>query len=883
MYIPRLAAAVLCAAAVWGQTGYSRFVVTGGPSAASPYGPAFTAGSSFYSVAADAAGNIYATDSQVIQKFTPEGEALPVMGYGAAIVAPGDRIPAILAATGYANALATDSAGNLFVASAGVPIGTSTGGIYRVSADGLVELYAATPANSVAVDAAGNVYALTGARVIRIAPDRSVTTVAGTGQPGLSGDGGPGTAAEISATRIAVDGRGNLFIADVSARIRKVDPAGIITTVAQVRAGDMAADRAGNLYFAEAYQVGRLAPDGSIDTIAGAARLPLYRGDVGPALSAWLVGPYGLALDPGGNLYLADGQRLRKVDTNGVIHSVAGCPCFGDGVPSTWAQVGSAIGIVRDTNRNTYFSDQTAHMVRRIAPDGTVSTIAGNGEAGFSGDEGPATAARLAYPSGLALDDAGSLYIADEQNSRIRKVGVDGVIRTVAGNGTAGFTGDGGPAASASLALPDGVAVDSSGNLYIADSANHRIRRVTTDGVIRTIAGTDLFGSSGDGGPATQAQLINPRSLVFDRNGNLLFTDSSARMVRRITPAGTIERVAGTGDIGVTKDGVPAVSAQLDFPWGIAVDGDGSILIGDSVVHTVDPGGTIHNIALPGGRGIAAGGNGDLWLAAGSVVVLSQSGPPFPLAPSLGPTLSNPFTNNPFTTATAALAPGEIVSFTGARLGPERSVNSTETTVVATTLAGTRLLFDGTPAPLLSVSSGNITAVTPYRIAARPVVSVEAEVEGLRSRAVTYRALPAAPQWITGGVPFCYPYASAAALNEDGSLNGYFNPAPRGSIVSLFATGAGEWTQPVLDGTIILGPPLPVPALPVSVTFGSRALEVTYAGAVPGYVSGGLQVNVRLPTDLAPSVPQAGVPVPYYPLDLRVGDAKSGTACVLIR
>jgi uncharacterized protein (TIGR03437 family) len=856
------------------QTSYSSYSVIG-PWSNSLFGPAFTSSGRFDSIATDWAGNLYAEYDGPIWKIDPQGNQSPVAEFGPAAVGPGQTVYALVAGPEYYSSFAGDSQGNMYLAG-----GTA---IYRVSSDGLMTVYSSVAAGTVACDAAGNVYAIVkGAQVVRVAADGSAVPVAGTGVAGYSGDGGPALSAEIEAIFLSVDAAGNIWLGDVSNDvIRKIGPAGTIATVAQVPYLSSMAAFNGAVYYsqysstgANPNQVMRVDASGTIETVAGLPYSAPYNGDGGPATAATLTDIVSLAVDPVGNLYIADANRLRMVDTSGVIHTVAGCQCGGNGGPAVWAEAGAPAGMARDAAGNIYFSDQGSHMVRRIAPDGTVSAVAGNGEAGFSGDGGLATAARLAWPAGLAFDGAGNLYIADEQNNRIREVTTAGVIQTVAGNGVAAFAGDGGPATAASLGLPDGVAVDASGNLYIADTASHRIREVSAGGTIQTIAGSDQYGSSGDGGPAAQALLINPRSLVFDQAGNLVFTDSSARVVRRISPAGIIQRVAGTGQDGFSGNGGPAMAAELDLPWGIAVDSAGDILIGDGdAVRSVNAAGIIQGVAYAGLsniKGLVEDSAANIWVAGGSAVaVLSQGDPPFPLAPVIA---NQEITNAALSNVSiltgslsAAVAPGEFVTIPGMRLG-------------STDPAGVRVLFDGIPASVLSVSSDQVNAVAPYEISGKATVGVAVEVNGVSSNVSTVAVLPTAPELYTYSLGILI---SASALNQDGTLNGPGNPAPVGTVVSLFATGAGNMIPPETDGAVVNGPQLPVPALPLSVTMGTRSLQVLYAGAAPGLVSGALQVNVPIPNDLVPA-PEANV-MDYYLTQLSVGYGQSLAAYVWVK
>jgi hypothetical protein len=234
---------------------------------------------------------------------------------------------------------------------------------------------------------------------------------------------------------------------------------------------------------------------------------------------------------------------------------------------------------------NLYIATPGGSRVRMVSPDGIITTIAGTGIQGFSGDGGPATSARLRSPTGIAVDGAGNLYIADPHDNRIRKVTPAGIISTVAGNGVSGFSGDGGPATSAQLSEPGDVAVDGAGNLFILDSLNNRIRKVTPDGVIATVAGNGTAGFSGDDGPATSAQLFITyftAGLAVDSLGNLYIADTGNGAIRKVTPAGVITTVAGNGIIGFSGDGGRAESSQLFFVRGLAVDGLDNLYAADS-------------------------------------------------------------------------------------------------------------------------------------------------------------------------------------------------------------------------------------------------------------------------------------------------------------
>ena len=239
-------------------------------------------------------------------------------------------------------------------------------------------------------------------------------------------------------------------------------------------------------------------------------------------------------------------------------------------------------------------------MIRKVTPDGTISTVAGTGNFGFSGDGGPAINAALNHPDGVAVDASGNLYVADNFNARIRKVTSDGTINTIAGTGFVAFTGDGGPAASATLSLITGVAVDTFGNVFIADSVNDRIRKINPAGIISSFVGNGRFRFVGDGGPATSAALNYPSSVAADTSGNIFFTDPFNARIRKVTPAGIISTVAGNGAGGFSGDGGPATQAGLFFPFGVAVDSSGNLFIADTDnvrIRKVTPQGIISTVA----------------------------------------------------------------------------------------------------------------------------------------------------------------------------------------------------------------------------------------------------------------------------------------------
>jgi sugar lactone lactonase YvrE len=541
-----------------------------------------------------------------------------------------DGVPAMTANLNAPSSIATDADSNTYI--------VCWNRVFRVDPAGVLSVVAGTGAGafsgdrgpataaslrpfSVAVDTAGNLLiADTGNNRIRRVDRTSgiITTVAGDGTAGFSGDGGPATSASVASPfGLAIDAAGNLFIADTdNRRIRRVDgTTGIITTVAGDGtagfSGDglpatsaslahplgLAIDAAGNLFIADTdnHRIRRVdGTTGVIATVAGNG-MTGFSGDGGPATSASLYFPGGVAVDAVGNLLILDrfNYRIRRVDgTTGVIATVAGSGMAGfagDGGPATNASMSPGTGLAIDAAGHLLIADN--NRIRRVdGTTGIITTVMGNGTHRFSGDGEPATSASLASPFGLAVDAVGNLFIADYDNNRIRRVGgTTGIITTVTGNGMASFSGDGGPAASATVAHSYGVAVDAVGNLFIADSGNSRIRRVDgTTGIITTVAGNGFPGFSGDGGPATGASLSFPSGVAVDAAGNLLIADFLNHRIRRVNgTTGIITTVAGNGIKAFSGDGGPATSASLILPFALAVDAAGNLFIADTYDHRI--------------------------------------------------------------------------------------------------------------------------------------------------------------------------------------------------------------------------------------------------------------------------------------------------------
>jgi len=323
-----------------------------------------------------------------------------------------------------------------------------------------------------------------------------------------------------------------------------------------------------------------------ITTIAGTG-VAGFSGDGGPATAAQLKNTSRLAIDRIGNIYVADfaNERVRMISTSGIITTFAGngvAAYISDGVAASTTSFNGPTGLAVDTIGNVYIADQSNHRIRKVDTSGIVTTVAGTGTAGSSGDGGPATAAMLNRPISVCTDIQGNILITSNYEHCIRKVNSAGIITTVAGNGNMGFSGDGGPATAAKMQWPCDAISDTAGNIFIADTYNNRIRKVDASGIITTFAGTGAPSFSGDGGPASLAGINKPHSLAFDKEGNLLFSDIDNYRVRKINTAGYISTITGDGTLGYSGDGGPATAAKTGIVTGICVDTAGSIYISNN-------------------------------------------------------------------------------------------------------------------------------------------------------------------------------------------------------------------------------------------------------------------------------------------------------------
>lgn len=590
-------------------------------------------------IAFDAYGNLFITENagHRIRKVGPDGRIETVAGTGV----PGyseqpAHAPSDTSALGRLNwpqSLLFDGQGNLYFTDLG------NNRVRKLWADGRTTLVAGNGSSifggdggqavnagigqpyGLALDHAGNLYIAeySNSRVRKVAQNGIITTVAGNGIAGSDGDGGPAVQANLAFPMgIGLDSHDNLFIADSgTGRIRKVTPSGQISTFLETgEAMGISFDPDDNLYLSRSCGIDKVKPDGTMEAFvqdprcvsisspegmafsqadqaffvdssayrvyrkdAGIAKpVPVagrgsFFGDGGAAVNASLSRPNGVALDGVGRICIADtnfNNRIRIIDADGGIRTIAGTgfPVVAEdaeGIPATQASFSFATDCKVDNFGNVYIADAQSERVRKITADGRIRTFAGNGELGYSGDGGLAVNASLNYPDRVAIDTVGNVFIADRINNRIRKVDTAGIITTVAGNGTKGFSGDGGPAANAALSGPRAVALDAAGNLYIADTGNRRVRKVTPAGIITTVAGNGQSTQTGDGGPAVNAAIGSPNGIAIAPNGDLFVASGQ---LRRVDAAdGRISTVAGllypATDVAVGDDGAVYVSSSV--------------------------------------------------------------------------------------------------------------------------------------------------------------------------------------------------------------------------------------------------------------------------------------------------------------------------------
>jgi uncharacterized protein (TIGR03437 family) len=561
-------------------------------------------------------------------------------------------------------------------------------------------------------------------------------------------------------------------------------------------------------------------------------------------------------------LFAAAGMAAAQqytISTVAGIPGVAGLfPVPGDTTPTlaTSAQLYHPSTIAVDSQGNFYIGDYFTYIIRMvIASSGNTGIIAGSGLAGNSGDTDLATSATMFDVHGIAVDGSGNIYFSDTSTCRIRKVDNPATntapkIFTFVGNTTGPFCG---PTAHTTLGAPGALAFDSKGNLYIADSANFNVYQVTGSGTITVFAGNSSYGNSGDGGAANKASLASPASLAFDSAGNLYigdvgnlnirkvdtsgnistvltgvaanslgvdkagnfyFVDGSSSTVRKALPGGGVVTIAGNGYSNFGGDGGPGSLAQVSKPGGLAVMPDGSILIAD----------TGNNVIRK-------------LVAVDSSVGVQDSASEVP-----GSYLQPGY-----------VSPGEVLTLFGTGLGPATLTTGAPDSngQFPTTLAGTTVTFNGTPAPIIYASSGLVSVVAPYGISGSGTAAIDVTYQG-NTYSATMPVAAITPSIFTSNASGT---GGAAALNQNQTVNSISNPAKAGSFITLYATGAG-YTSTAADGKVAptncgiacLGKPYQ----PVAVKIGNQCVIPSYAGDAPALVAGVMQVNAQIPAATLP-------------------------------
>jgi len=578
-------------------------------------------------VATDSSGNVYVGDMEnhTVRKITPAG-AVSTFAGTPDIFGTADGTGAA-ARFHFPRGVATDGADNVYVADEG------NNTIRKITPDGVVTTLAGRAGFSgsgdgigaaarfdspvgVATDNAGNVYVadMFNNAIRKVTPAGVVSTLAGTAGVFGSADGTGAAASFFFPRGVVTDGAGNVYVADTSNHtIRKITPAGVVSTLAGTAgaAGSadatgtaasfrfprgIATDSAGNLYVSELVNntIRKITPAGVVTTLAGTA------GGVGSVdgtgAAASFNFPSSVATDSASNVYVADGNHtIRKVTPAGVVSTLAGTSGVSGSTDAAGAaaRFNSPAGVATDSAGNVYVADSSNNTIRKITPAGAVTTLAGT--AGVSGSsDGTGAAASFNFPRGIATDGAGNVYVADTSNNTIRKITSSGVVTTLAG--TASFSGGSsdGTGTAASFNFPQGLATDSAGNIYVADSDNNTIRKITPAGVVTTLAGTaGVFGSA-DGTGAT-ASFDFPCGIATDSVGNVYVADSGNSTIRKITPAGVVSTLAGTAALSGSADGTGA-AASFNFPFGIAADSAGNVYVADldnSTIRQITPTGFV--------------------------------------------------------------------------------------------------------------------------------------------------------------------------------------------------------------------------------------------------------------------------------------------------
>jgi len=540
---------------------------------------------------------------------------------------------------------------------------------------------------------------------------------------------------------------------------------------------------------------------------------------------------------------------------------------LGDGSTIAGAEFSSPEAVAIDASGNIYIADTGNNRVRKIDTSGNLTTYAGDGTAGYLGDTAAATAAELNKPSGLALDSSGNLYIADSANHVIRMVNTAGIISTFAGNGTGGYQGDNGLATGAELNLPTSVALDSAGNVYIADSKNGRIRKVAAGNIIT------LLGSG-----ATSGILINPVSVVVDSAGNFYIADNGNKSILKYGAA-ALTTLAGDGNPGFGGDNGPSTLAELNNPAGVAVDSSGNLYIADSNnsrIRRISPGGTITTIAGngsfnyngDGGPATSAALNfphGVTVDSAGRIYVADSNNHAIRLLQPVFPVISSGGVSNAASYA-PQISPGALASVFGVNFAQSALGASVP---FPTVLGGVSVTVNGRQAPIMYVTPQQVNFQVPWETGTG-TATVAVSVNGGAGQSVTVPVTTAGP-----GI-FQYGAGQAVAANSDSTLNGPGNPAAAGSTIVVYMTGSGPVDNPVATGAVTPTPPagpLSQVTSSFSATIGSATAQVSFLGLAPGFL-GVVQANVVVPSGLASG---------NYPLIVTINGENSNPATISVK
>ena len=560
-------------------------------------------------------------------------------------------------------------------------------------------------------------------------------------------------------------------------------------------------------------------PTFTISTVAGNGTRG-DTGDGGPANNAELDGPRGVTEDIYGNLYIAEyyGQRVRKVTPAGIITTLAGTGVegyYGDGGPATAAELNGPYRVTVDLAGNVYIPDSGNSRVRKVSPDGIISTVVGNGQSGYAGDGGLATNATLNFPEAVAFDPAGNYYLADEAANVVRKIDTNGMITTAVGTGVAAYTGDNGPATKATLDSPVGVAVDASGNLFISDQGNNVIRKVT-NGIITTYAGTGAFAFLGDGGPATQAAFGYPASIGLDASGNLYIPDVNNYRIRVVWSNGNIYSVAGNGGENYGGDGGPALDAQINAPRSVSVAPNGNIYIGDfgnNRVRLLTPDLPPNNPTLDNGGVVSASDFGKF----------------------------------------TSVSPGSWIEIYGASLATDSrqwgtaDFNGNE---APTSLDGTKVMINGQPAYVYYISPGQIDVQVPAGVSTGVQLMTVTSPGGTSPiyEIVVNQVEPGldAPASLNvGGTQYVAAlFSDGAYALPTGAIAGLDSrPAKPGDLITLYGVGFGPVTPNIPPGQVAQGD---TSLANFSISIGGVPATLPYAGLSPTFV-GLYQFDVTVP------------------------------------